>query len=146
MNLKIEMPDFKLEMQNSDARRVEIVLQMISAALTGAAISLKPDNNEQIPAEIMEKVEAARPVNSKRNHIKTVNGMRTYPSGHTQYQCSYDCTCGKKGVRYIDKGTETITCHGHDCDYEMWVVGATDLKSLDGVPLPDMQDNYYLAR
>ena len=146
MNLKIEMPDFKLEMQNSDARRVEIVLQMISAALTGAAISLKPDNNEQIPAEIMEKVEAARPVGSKRNHIEAVKGVKTYPSGHKQYQCHYHCPCGKQGIRYIDKGTETLACHDVECDYEMWVVPASGKVALGGVPLPDSNDSYYYAK
>lgn len=146
MNLKVEMPDFKLEMQNSDARRVEIVLQMISAALTGAAVSLKADNNEQIPAEIMEKVEDVRPPGSKRNHIKTVNGMKVYPSGHTQYQCSYSCDCGERGVRFIDKGTETVLCHDLDCDFEIYVVPATDGRTFDGVPLPDHNDNYYIAR
>ena len=146
MNLKVEMPDFKLEMQNSDARRVEIVLQMISAALTGAAVTVAADNGEQIPAEIMEKVEEARPVGSHRNHIKTVNGMKVYPSGHTQYQCSYSCECGKKGVRFIDKGADTTVCHDYDCDFEMHVVPATDGRTFDGVPLPDHSDNYYYAR
>ena len=144
MNLKIEMPDFKLEMQNSDARRVEIVLQMISAALTGAAVTVAADNGEQIPAEIMEKVEEARPVGSHRNHIKTVNGMKVYPSGHTQYQCSYTCEQGHIGKRFIDKGTESTTCHV--CSEEMSVYPATDERTFDGVPLPDHNDNYYYAR
>lgn len=144
MNLKVEMPDFKLEMQNSDARRVEIVLQMISAALNGAAVTVASDNGEVIPQEILDKVEDARPPKSARNHVPTVNGMRTYPSGHTQYQCSYRCSSDHTGVRFIDKGTDVTTCH--KCGEALEIYPATDKCTLDGVPLPDHNCNYYIAQ
>ena len=144
MNLKVEMPNFKLEMQNSDARRVEIVLQMISTALTGYIVELKNDNGETLPTELLEKVEAARPVKSKRNHVPAVNGMKTFPSGHTQYQCGYTCRSGHVGVRFIDKGTESTTCHV--CGEELLIYPATEEKTFDGVPLPDSYNNYYHAR
>ena len=127
MNLKIRTSVFELELTNTDVTRIEKTLMAAFAFINGESFS---DAYFETPAE-------ERPVNSKRNYIEAINGVREHANGTKEYRCTYSCSCGNSGTRYIHEDAETTTCH--KCRSELAVFPAADNEAHDE------ECNYFLA-
>ena len=125
MNLKVEMNGIKLEIQNGDLNRVEKTLIALFAFAEGGSF-----------VDSYGSVEEERPVNSKRNHVPTVNGIKMF-GDDTHYQCAYSCSCGHTGNRFIKEDATVTNCH--KCNTALQIVPSTDDAAHDE------QFNYFIA-
>lgn len=126
MNLKIELPGVKIELQNSDLARVEKTLIAAFAHVEGGSFV---DTYNQTTSE-------ERPTNSKRNHVAAVEGIKDF-DGVKLYQCAYSCGCGNKGKRFVKSDADVTTCH--KCEQTLSVMPAME----DGKC--DEEFNYFVA-
>ena len=127
MNLKLEYNGLKLEIVNGDIEQVaKTIVSTFAFFESGSFV----ETYQNISVE-------RRPVKSARNFVEPINGVRTHENGTKEYKCSYSCTCGHKGVRYIHEDANKTTCH--KCKSELDVVPATENDAHD-------EDfNYFLA-
>ena len=146
MNIRFKLPNFEFEMQNVDVTRVDRALNGLFHVIDNGAmleaLHVKNDNAEEIPKHIsplvtflegynegVTKIEE-RPVNSARNFIEAVNGIREL-NGVKLYQCSYRCGCGNKGKRYINEDAMQTTCHKCKVDLSVQRAVATEELTCD---------------
>ena len=154
MNIRFKVSDFEFEMQNVDVTRVDRALNGLFLLIANGAlidsVHVNNDNAEMIPERITSLATflqaynedfpgvEERPVNSKRNFVEAVNGVREV-NGTKLYQCSYQCSCGNKGKRYIKVDAERATCH--KCNADLDVQRAVNSKEL----MHDDEFNYFVA-
>lgn len=126
MNLKIRTEGLELEIQNGDKAQIERTLIGVFAHLNGESF---------VGAYTALDVEE-RPVNSKRNFVPSVDGIKVF-NGINHYQCAYSCSCGHTGTRFIKDDAAITNCH--KCNQGLNVVPSTK----DGVH--DEEFNYFIA-
>lgn len=127
MNLIIKASEFEIELQNSEPDYVERVLLAAFKYLEGGSFedaynALKTDE---------------RPNKKyKSNFVPTIDGVKEI-NGIKHYQCAYNCTCGKRGRRFILIGEKITTCH--QCGYVLDVFPAVEDAEHD------QEFNYFVA-
>ena len=146
MNLKLKTNEFEIELTHADHKHIEPALLAIMSALNGPNFI---ETYYQVQKDV-EELKALKQANkclkndvekndnkTVKNYIEPVDGVRTHENGVKEYKCSYSCTCGHSGVRYVHEDAETTTCH--KCKTELTLMAAT---------LNDAHDkdfNYFLA-
>ena len=126
MNLKFEYNGLKLEIQNGDLVRVEKTIAALFAFVEGG-----PFVDVYNETEVEE-----RPVNSKRNYTKAVEGVKEFEWGKT-YQCTYSCGCGNNGIRFVKEDAVITYCHR--CDQVLNLAPAAEDAAHD------KDYNYFIA-
>lgn len=138
----------------------------IQAAIEKAKEPVKPDASMQVSAQTKQTVVANGNAGAEQQKkLPKINDSRTLhtpiaemiskefakKSGmkmhgeELRYKCHYLCfACGHEGNRYVRPVTESIYCH--DCQTKLAVETATFDTDEKGVPVPDQNENYYIAR
>lgn len=144
MNISIETKDFKFEAAHFDRKDLDKIIVSVFQYVEGGSFVKKYANQikseESVKVALLGKTEKRTDATPRlvENYITPVNGVRTHNNGGQTFKCSYSCTCGHTGVRYVDKAALVTSCH--KCKTELGVFPAT---SKTGVP--DDEDNYFVA-
>lgn len=73
------------------------------------------------------------------------SGIRELEDGKKLYKSHYWCSeCGHEGTRYVDPNNRYMKCH--ECNEKLTQEPATFEDDENGIPLPDSNGNYFLAR
>lgn len=139
MHLKIKKGDFEIEALNVDSETFERVLVSVMNHIEGKSFSNTYGSVKKRQQGIEEQPVVKSSKEGKGNYIKPIDGVRTFPDGRQEYQCSYKCTCGHSGIRYIADDDISGKTKCHKCNTELAVIPAT---------LNDAHDedfNYFLA-
>ena len=148
MNLSFKTKDFELELTYSEGEQVETTLITLMTCLTGSTFieTYKQVSNyleerkdaHKAKSDELERIRLERKAEkAKAKEIEAVNGVKTYENGKKAYKCSYFCTCGHKGVRYVHEDATSTYCHS--CNSELTLTPSTLNEAHD-------QDfNYFLA-
>ena len=142
MNLTLKTTEFELELTYAEQEHIEPTLLAIMATLKGASFletyyQVQKDIEERKTAEKVDNGVKNCDRNGVKNYIEPVEGVRTHENGVKEYKCSYSCTCGNKGIRYIHEDSDTTTCH--KCKGELSVFPSTQNDAHDE------EFNYFLA-
>ena len=132
MDLRIKVKDFELDIKNVDVIRFEKTLHAIFAYLDGGK---SPFTETYRNTFVDERVINGK--NRKTSYVEPIDGVRTYVNGTKEYKCSYNCTCGNRGIRYIHIGAPITTCH--KCKGQLTVFPAAENEAHDE------EFNYFVA-
>ena len=129
MNLEIEVPGLRIKLEYTDKKHVDRTVLAVMQYVQG-----KSFNDVYDVAQTY--VEKTTP-NTPKKFVAEVNGIKHYPSGEKGYKCSYSCTCGNKGIRYVKEDANETECH--KCKTKLTLMPAHENEAHDD------DYNYFLA-
>lgn len=124
MNIKFKNERMELEVVNlSDVMGEKLITVLMS---------------EEYGKDFGEIFKVVDPVT---NRVEVIDGIKII-DGINRYQCSYSCSCGNSGKRYIKEEVKAIHCH--KCNTLLDVVPAVENK-INNDLMPNDDLDYFIA-
>lgn len=97
-------------------------------------------------SKVLPKINDQRTLNTSIGELVALkpSNIRETEDGTKLYQTHYTCDCGHTGKRFIRESNDYTKCH--ECGEKLLVEPATLEDDADGIPMPDLDGNFFIAR
>lgn len=108
--------------------------------------TLKKETASQNPSKVLPKINNERTLNVPIGEMINLapSNVREIDGSNKLYQASYHCDCGHSGKRFIPETNYYLKCH--NCNDKLLVEPATLEQDENGIPKPDVEGNFFIAR
>ena len=107
----------------------------------------EPKKSETPPAsKVLPKIDDQRTLKTSIGELVALkpSNIRETEDGTKLYQTHYTCDCGHTGKRFIRETNDYTKCH--ECGDKLLIEPATLEEDKDGIPMPDIDGNFFIAR
>lgn len=133
------------------------VIKVETQKILSVPVSTSPKTQQVVKEEPKSESPSVSKVLPKINDQRTLNtsigelimplkpsNIREIGDGIKLYQTHYTCDCGHTGYRFIRETNDYTKCH--ECGEKLLVEPATLEDDADGIPMPDLDGNFFIAR
>lgn len=107
----------------------------------------EPKSESPSVSKVLPKINDQRTLNTSIGELimpLKPSNIREIGDGIKLYQTHYTCDCGHTGYRFIRETNDYTKCH--ECGEKLLVEPATLEDDVDGIPMPDLDGNFFIAR